>query len=147
MYFYNYKNNKRTNSKFNKVFAMRRLFNVKFGTVFFSNKLGNIRQDRTIFFLTKSVSDQKIRDFHISDRGAPRIRQRRGAQPRVWGRSSSHKMAPCYPCVRLWYKFGSRPNQNQIFVILVVLRRSVWQIRRTHLRGSVSGLHSSEETS
>ena len=45
---------------------------------FFSNKLGNIRQDRTIFFSTKSVSDQKIRDFHVSDRGAPRIRQRRG---------------------------------------------------------------------
>ena len=55
--------------------------------LFFSNKLGNIRQDRTIFFSTKSVSDQKIRDFHVSDRGAPRIRQRRGAQPRVWGRS------------------------------------------------------------
>ena len=46
--------------------------------LFFSNKLGNIRQDWTIFFLTKSVSDQKIRDFHVSDRGAPRIRQRRG---------------------------------------------------------------------
>ena len=45
--------------------------------LFFSNKLGNIRQDRTIF-LTKSVSDQKIRDFHVSDRGAPRIWQRRG---------------------------------------------------------------------
>ena len=55
--------------------------------LFFSNKLDNIRQDRTIFFSTKSVSDQKIRDFHVSDRGAPRIRQRRGAQPRVWGRS------------------------------------------------------------
>ena len=72
MYFYNYKNNKRTNSKFNKVFATRRHFNVKFGTAFF-NKLGNIRQDRTIFFSTKSVSDQKIRDFHVSDRDAPRI--------------------------------------------------------------------------
>ena len=46
--------------------------------LFFSNKLSNIQQDRTIFFSTKSVSDQKIRDFHISDRGAPRIRQRRG---------------------------------------------------------------------
>ena len=45
--------------------------------LFFSNKLGNIRQDRTIFS-TKWVSDQKIRDFHVSDRGAPRIRQRRG---------------------------------------------------------------------
>ena len=45
---------------------------------FFSNKLGNIRQDRTIFFSTKSVSDQKIPDFHVSDRGAPRIWQRRG---------------------------------------------------------------------
>ena len=52
---------------------------------FFSNKLGNIRQDRTIFFLTKSVFDQKIRDFRVSDRGAPRIRQRKGAQPKVWG--------------------------------------------------------------
>ena len=37
-------------------------------------------------------------------------------------------MAPCSPCVRLWYKFGSRPNQNQIFVIFVVLRRSVGRI-------------------
>ena len=46
--------------------------------LFFSDKLGNNRQDRTIFFSTKSVSDQKIRDFHVSDRGAPRIRQRRG---------------------------------------------------------------------
>ena len=46
--------------------------------LFFPNKLGNIRQDQTIFFSTKSVSDQKIRDFHVSDRGAPRIRQRRG---------------------------------------------------------------------
>ena len=46
--------------------------------LFFSNKLGNIRQDRTIFFSTKSVSDQKIQDFHVSDRSAPRIRQRRG---------------------------------------------------------------------
>ena len=44
----------------------------------FSNKLGNIQQDRTIFFSTKLFSDQKIRDFHVSDRGAPRIRQRRG---------------------------------------------------------------------
>ena len=44
---------------------------------FFSNKLGNIRQDRTIFFSTKSVSEQKIRDFRVSDRSAPRIRQRR----------------------------------------------------------------------
>ena len=77
MHFYNYKNNKRTNSKFNKVFATRRHFNVKFA-LFFSNKLGNIRQDRTIFFSTKSVSDQKIRDFHVSDRGAPRIWQRWG---------------------------------------------------------------------
>ena len=61
--------------------------------LFFSNKLGNIRQDRTIFFSTKSVSDQKLRDFHISDKGAPRIWQRRGAQPRVWGRRGrfSHK--------------------------------------------------------
>ena len=39
MYFYNYKNNKRTNSIFNKVFAMRRHFNVKFGTVFFLTSL------------------------------------------------------------------------------------------------------------
>ena len=82
MNFYNYKNNKRTNSKFNKVFATRRHFDVKFGTVFFffffSNELGNIRQNRTIFFSTKSVSDQKIRDFRVSDRGASRIRQRRG---------------------------------------------------------------------
>ena len=46
--------------------------------LFFSNKLGNIRQDRTIFFSTKAVYDQKFRDFHVSDRGAPRIRQRRG---------------------------------------------------------------------
>ena len=46
--------------------------------LFFSNKLGNIRQDRTIFFSIKSVSDQKIRDFCVSDRGAPRIRQRKG---------------------------------------------------------------------
>ena len=45
---------------------------------FFSNKLGNVRQDRTIFFPTKSISDQNIRDFHVSDRSAPRIRQRRG---------------------------------------------------------------------
>ena len=45
--------------------------------LFFSNKLSNIWQDRTIFFSTKSVSDQKIRDFHVSDRGAPRIWQRR----------------------------------------------------------------------
>ena len=65
-------------------------------TLFFSDKLGNIRQDRTIFFSTKSVSDQKIRDFHVSDRGAPRIRQRKGAQPRVWGEAGkrgrfSHK--------------------------------------------------------
>ena len=45
---------------------------------FFSNKFGNIRQDRTIFFSTKSVSDQKIRDFCVSDRGASRIRERRG---------------------------------------------------------------------
>ena len=63
MYFYNYKNNKRTNRKFNKVFATRRHFNVKFGTVFFSDKLGNIRQDRTIFFSTKSVSDKKFEIF------------------------------------------------------------------------------------
>ena len=55
--------------------------------VFFCNKLGNILQVRTIFFSTKSVFDQKIRDFHVSDRGIPRIRQRRGTQPRVWGRS------------------------------------------------------------
>ena len=55
--------------------------------LFFSNKLGNIRQDRTIFFSTRSVSDRKTRDFHVSDRGAPRIRQRRKAQPRVWVRS------------------------------------------------------------
>ena len=55
--------------------------------LFFSDKLGNIWQDRTIFFSTKSVSDQKIRDFHVSDRGAPRIWQRKGTQPRVWGRS------------------------------------------------------------
>ena len=41
--------------------------------LFFSNKLGNIRQDRTIFFSTDSVSDQKTRDFHVSDRGAPRF--------------------------------------------------------------------------
>ena len=27
--------------------------------LFFSDKLGNIRQDRTIFFSTKSISDQK----------------------------------------------------------------------------------------
>ena len=86
VYFHNYKNNKRTNSKLNKVFATRRHFNVKFDS-FFSNKLGNIRQDQMIFFWTKSVSDQKIRDLHVSDRGAPRIRQRRGAQPRVWRRS------------------------------------------------------------
>ena len=46
--------------------------------LFFSNELGNIRQDRTIFFSTKLVSDQKIRDFHLSDRGASRIWQRRG---------------------------------------------------------------------
>ena len=39
MYFYNYKNNKRANSKFNKVFATRRHFNVKFGTVFFLTSL------------------------------------------------------------------------------------------------------------
>ena len=35
VYFYNYKNNERTTSKFNEVFATRRHFNVKFGTVFF----------------------------------------------------------------------------------------------------------------
>ena len=56
-------------------------------SLFFFNKLGKIRQDRTIFFSTKAVCDQKIRDFHVSDRGAPRIRQGRWAQPRVWGRS------------------------------------------------------------
>ena len=43
--------------------------------LFFSHKLGNIWQDRTIYFSTKSVSNQKIRDFHVSDRGAPRIRK------------------------------------------------------------------------
>ena len=32
--FYNYKNNKHTNSKVKKVFTTRRHFNVKFGTVF-----------------------------------------------------------------------------------------------------------------
>ena len=37
MYFYDYKNNKRTNSIFNKVFASRRHFNVKFGTFFVTN--------------------------------------------------------------------------------------------------------------
>ena len=46
--------------------------------LFFSNKLGNIRRDQTIFFSSKSISDQKIRDFHVSGRGAPRIQQRRG---------------------------------------------------------------------
>ena len=35
-------------------------------------------------------------------------------------------MASCSPCVRLWYKFGSRPKQ--IFVILVVLRQSLKRI-------------------
>ena len=67
--------------------------------LFFSNKLGNIRQDRTIFFSTKSVSDQKIRDFHVSDRGAPRIRQRRGHSRGCGGEASkggrfSHKKTP-----------------------------------------------------
>ena len=46
--------------------------------LFFSDKLGNIRQDQTISFSTKLVSDQKIRDFHVSDKGAPRIWQSRG---------------------------------------------------------------------
>ena len=35
VYFCNFKNNKRTNSKFNRVFAARQHFNVKFCTVFF----------------------------------------------------------------------------------------------------------------
>ena len=39
--------------------------------LFFSDRLGNIRQDRTIFLSTKSVSDQKIRDFHVSDKAHP----------------------------------------------------------------------------
>ena len=39
MYFCNYKNNKQTNCKFNEVFATRRRFNVKFGTVFFLTSL------------------------------------------------------------------------------------------------------------
>ena len=39
--------------------------------LFFSNKLGNIWQDQTIFFSTKSVSDQKIRDFHVSTEAHP----------------------------------------------------------------------------
>ena len=59
--------------------------------LFFSNKRGNTRQDRTIFLSTKSVSDQKIRDFRVSDRGAPRIRQKRGAQPKVWGQNRQRR--------------------------------------------------------
>ena len=101
MYFYIYKNYKRTNSKFNKVFATRQHFDVKFGTVFFfSDKLGNIRQDQTIFFSTKSVSDEKIRDFRISDRGAPRIRQRRGHNRGCGGEAVlSFSSLPSYPPV------------------------------------------------
>ena len=98
MYFRNYKNNKRTNSKFNRVFATRRHFMSSLA-LFFSNKLGNIRQDRTIFFSTQSVSDQKIRDLHVSDRGAPRIRQRRGHNRGCGGEAGkggrfSHKKTP-----------------------------------------------------
>ena len=68
--------------------------------LFFSNKLGNIRQGRTIFFSTKSVSDQKIRNFHVSDRGAPRIRQRRGHNRGCGGEAGeggrfSHKKTQC----------------------------------------------------
>ena len=70
--------------------------------LFFSNKLGNIGQDRTIFFVTKSVSNQKIRDFHVLDRGAPRIWQSRGHNRGCGGKTGkggqfSHKKTVILP--------------------------------------------------
>ena len=58
-------------STVNSKFLLRVDISMSSLALFFSNKLGNIRQDRTIFFSTKSVSDQKIRDFHSQTEAHP----------------------------------------------------------------------------
>ena len=72
MYFYNYKNNKRTNSKFNKVFATRRHFDVKFGTVSFFVFLTSL----AIFGKIERFSS-RLSQFPTENSRFSRLRQRR----------------------------------------------------------------------
>ena len=61
--FYNYKNNKRINSKFNKVFALRRHFNVKFGTVFFLTSLAIFGKIKRFFSRLSRFPTKKFEIF------------------------------------------------------------------------------------
>ena len=102
--------------------------------LFFSNKLGNIWQGRTIFFSTESVSDQKIRDFHVSDRGACRIWQRRGHNRGCGGEAGKGSRFSHKKTLILAHFFNDKGHaviavtrdDTKIFSQLTVLKAQAW---------------------
>ena len=104
--------------------------------LFFSNKLGNIRQDQTIFFSTKSVSDQKIRDLHVSEREAhPEFGKGRGLNRGCGGEAGkggrfSHKKTLIL--AHFFYEKGhavsavTRDNIKILLQLTVCLKAEAW---------------------